>query len=166
MRALKSSKKTMKKSSDRFNTKMIINFSIIVNLESEYPRNLLACPIDKIVLGERYKKKSRTYNFLCHTDNMIERLKTNKLCLSVWLIKTHKKLGWETSIKMGTAYLSDTFPGEKGTVNDYIKEVLSVNDKSDAAIFLNKIDEAIKNNYFYAIESNDEKIKNVDLDVK
>ena len=141
---------------NKYNRKMVINFTIILNLEEEYPRNLLSCPVDKVVLGERHKHlKNRTLNFLCHKDNMIERLKTNKLCLSVWLLKTQKKKNWTTSIKMGTAYLSDTFPGEKGTVNDFIKDILNMSSKNDSAIFLNKIDEAIKNNYFYAIEANE-----------
>jgi hypothetical protein len=157
---------THKKEIIRFNRKMLINFSIIINLKKEYPRNLLACPVDKVILGERYKKKNRTYNFICHTDNMIERIKTDKLCLSLWLIKSNKKTGWETSLKMGTSYLSDTFPGEKGTINDYIKEILSIGNNNDAAKFLEKIDEGIKTNYFYAIETSDPKIKNLETNKK
>ncbi len=145
----------------KYNYKMAISFSMIINLEEEYPRNLLSCPIDKVVIGERHKNlKKRTLNFLCHKDNMIERLKTNKLCLSIWLIKSQKKQKWTTSLKMGTAYLSDTFPGEKGTINDFIKEILNISSSQESAIFLNKIEEGIKNNYFYAIESNEPIIKN------
>ncbi len=137
----------------RTNNKMLINLTLIINMEEEYPRNLLACPTEKIIVGERHKKfKKKVYNFMCHRDNMIERLKTNKLCLSVWLLKTKKKEQWVTSLKMGTAYLSDTFPGEKGTLNDFIKEVLYLENNADATKYLIKLDEAIKNNYFYALE--------------
>ena len=158
---LNSTSLSQKKEVSRFDRKILINLSLIINLQNEYPRNLLACPLDKVVLGEKYKNKNKTYNFICHTDNMIDRIKTDKLCLSLWLIKNRKKNGWGVSIKMGTAYLSDTFPGEKGTVNDYIKEILSIDNNSDAAKFLDKINEGIKNNYFYAIETSDPRIKDI-----
>ena len=125
--------------------KILINFSIIINLEKEYPRNLISCPLDKVYLGVRHKKKA--FNFVCHKDNMIDKLKTNKLCLSVWLIKTKA-----TKIKMGTTYLSDTFPAEHGTVNDFIKEIIKLGYTRNAAIYFKKLKEAINNNYFYAIE--------------
>ena len=125
--------------------KVLINFSIIINLEKEYPRNLISCPLDKVYLGIRHKKKA--FNFVCHKDNMIDKLKTNKLCLSVWLIKTKT-----TKIKMGTTYLSDTFPAEHGTVNDFIKEIIKLGYTRNAAIYFKKLKEAIDNNYFYAIE--------------
>jgi hypothetical protein len=125
--------------------KVLINFSIIINLEKEYPRNLISCPLDKVYLGVRHKKKA--FNFVCHKDNMIDKLKTNKLCLSVWLIKTKA-----TKIKMGTTYLSDTFPAEHGTVNDFIKEIIKLGYTRNAAIYFKKLKEAINNNYFYAIE--------------
>ena len=125
--------------------KVLINFSIIINLEKEYPRNLISCPLDKVYLGIRHKKKA--FNFVCHKDNMIDKLKTNKLCLSVWLIKTKA-----TKIKMGTTYLSDTFPAEHGTVNDFIKEIIKLGYTRNAAIYFKKLKEAIDNNYFYAIE--------------
>ena len=135
------------------NSKMLINLSLIINMDMEYPRNLLACPVEKIIVGERHKKfRKKVYNFMCHKDNMIERLKTNKLCISIWLLKTHRKTDWITSIKMGTAYMSDTFPGEKGTLNDFIKEILHIQDDKDSTKYLIKLDEAIKNNYFYALE--------------
>jgi hypothetical protein len=136
------------------NNKMLINLSLIINMDEEYPRNLLACPAEKVIVGERHKKfKKKVYNFMCHKDNMIERLKTNKLCLSIWLLKLHKKTEWVTSLKMGTSYLSDTFPGEKGTLNDFIKEILHLEHNQDAMKYLNKLDEGIKNNYFYALEA-------------
>ena len=125
--------------------KVLINFSIIINLEKEYPRNLISCPLYKFYLGIRHKKKA--FNFVCHKDNMIDKLKTNKLCLSVWLIKTKT-----TKIKMGTTYLSDTFPAEHGTVNDFIKEIIKLGYTRNAAIYFKKLKEAIDNNYFYAIE--------------
>ncbi len=136
------------------NNKMLINLSLIINMEQEYPRNLLACPVEKIIVGERHKKfKKKVYNFMCHKDNMIERLKTNKLCISIWLLKTPRKNGTITSLKMGTAYMSDTFPGEKGTLNNFIKEILHIQNDKDSTKYLIKLDEAIKNNYFYALDS-------------
>jgi hypothetical protein len=135
------------------NNKMLINLSLIINMDKEYPRNLLACPVEKIIVGERHKKfRKKVYNFMCHKDNMIERLKTNKLCISIWLLQTQRKGALITSLKMGTAYMSDTFPGEKGTLNDFIKEILHIQDNHDSTKYLIKLDEAIKNNYFYALE--------------
>jgi hypothetical protein len=134
--------------------KVLVNFSIIIKLEKEYPRNLISCPLDKVYLGVRHKK--RAFNFVCHKDNMIDKLKTNKLCLSVWLIKTKDKA---TKIKMGTTYLSDTFPAEHGTVNDFIKEIIKLGYTRNAALYFKKLKEAIDNNYFYAIEYDKIKIK-------
>jgi hypothetical protein len=135
------------------NNKMLINLSLIINMDTEYPRNLLACPVEKIIVGERHKKfRKKVYNFMCHKDNMIERLKTNKLCISIWLLQTQRKGASVTSLKMGTAYMSDTFPAEKGTLNDFIKEILHIQDNHDSTKYLIKLDEAIKNNYFYALE--------------
>ena len=132
---------------------MLINLSLIINMDQEYPRNLLACPVEKIIVGERHKKfRKKVYNFMCHKDNMIERLITNKLCISIWLLQTQRKGVSNTSIKMGTAYMSDTFPGEKGTLNDFIKEILQMHNNYDSTKYLIKLDEAIKNNYFYALE--------------
>ena len=37
---------------------MLINFSIIINLDNEYPRNLVSCPLDKTILVERNKKNN------------------------------------------------------------------------------------------------------------
>jgi hypothetical protein len=150
------------------NRKMLINLTLIVKLDKMYPRNLLACPLDKSVLVERNHRKN--FNFVCHKHNMIERLKTNMLCLSVWLFKNKKVKNknskknnetekWVTKLKMGTSYLSDTFPGEKGTINDFMKEVVSLGYSKEAALYLSKIREAIKENYFYAVEANDPRIK-------
>ena len=141
------------------NTKGLINFSLIINLKEEYPRNLLSCPLDKVILGNR-NVKNNALNFMCHTDNRIDRLKSNKLCLSVWLLKNTRNNKTFTNIKMGTAYLSDTFPSEKGTINDFIKDVLNVGFNEDAAKYLDKIKEGVENNYFYAIETNDPNFKN------
>ena len=141
------------------NMKGLINLSLIINLKEEYPRNLLSCPLDKVILGNR-NVKNNALNFMCHTDNKIDRLKTNKLCLSVWLLKNTRNNKTFTNIKMGTAYLSDTFPSEKGTINDFIKDVLNVGFNEDAAKYLDKIKEGIENNYFYAIETNDLTFKN------
>jgi len=159
---------------NKSNRKMLINFSLIINLENQYPRNLLSCPSDKIVLATRHQNsKNKTFNFVCHKHNMIERLKINKLCLSVWLIKKEKKKKskedkedknikvWETKIKMGTAYLSDTFPGEKGTINNFIKDIIQLGYSKEAGLYLKKMKELIKNGYFYAIELNNPKIKNI-----
>jgi len=142
------------------NTKGLINLSLIINLKEEYPRNLLSCPLDKVILGNR-NVKNNALNFMCHTDNKINRLKTDKLCLSVWLLKNTRNNKTFTNIKMGTAYLSDTFPSEKGTINDFIKDVLNVGFNEDAARYLDKIKEGIENNYFYAIETNDPTFKNL-----
>ena len=142
------------------NTKGLINLSLIINLKEEYPRNLLSCPLDKVILGTR-NVKNNALNFMCHTDNKINRLKTDKLCLSVWLLKNTRNNKTFTNIKMGTAYLSDTFPSEKGTINDFIKDVLNVGFNEDAAKYLDKIKEGIENNYFYAIETNDPNFKNL-----
>lgn len=142
------------------NTKGLINLSLIINLKEEYPRNLLSCPLDKVILGNR-NVKNNALNFMCHTDNRIDRLKSNKLCLSVWLLKNTRNNKTFTNIKMGTAYLSDTFPSEKGTINDFIKDVLNVGFNEDAAKYLDKIKEGIENNYFYAIETNDPNFKNL-----
>lgn len=142
------------------NTKSLINLSLIINLKEEYPRNLLSCPLDKVILGNR-NVKNNALNFMCHTDNKINRLKTDKLCLSVWLLKNTRNNKTFTNIKMGTAYLSDTFPSEKGTINDFIKDVLNVGFNEDAAKYLDKIKEGIENNYFYAIETNDPTFKNI-----
>ncbi len=86
---------------------------------------------------------------------MIERLKTNKLCLSVWLIKNLNKTTnkWETSIKMGTAYLSDTFPGENNTINDFINDVKNNGLTPKTTAFYNTITDNIKNSYYNAIEA-------------
>jgi len=150
----------------KYNRKMLINFSIIIPLEGEYPRNLIACPPNKVIVAERYKKfKKPGVNFVCHKNNMIERLKTDKLCLSVWLIKSPSKKKsmktqeWITTLKMGTAYLSDTFPGEKGSLNEFIKDVLKDEDDKNALIFMERLKESIDSDYFYAIELNDNRIK-------
>ena len=147
------------------NNKGLINLSLIINLKEEYPRNLLACPLDKVILGNR-NVKNNALNFMCHTDNKIDRLKTNKLCLSVWLLKNTKNNKTFTNLKMGTAYLSDTFPSEKGTINDFIKDILNIGFNEDAAKYLDKIKEGIENNYFYAIETGDPNLKNVNLHAK
>ena len=147
------------------NNKGLINLSLIINLKEEYPRNLLACPLDKVILGNR-NVKNNSLNFMCHTDNKIDRLKTNKLCLSVWLLKNTKNNKTFTNLKMGTAYLSDTFPSEKGTINDFIKDILNVGFNEDAAKYLDKIKEGIENNYFYAIETTDHNFKNVNIPLK
>ena len=147
------------------NNKGLINLSLIINLKEEYPRNLLACPLDKVILGNR-NVKNNALNFMCHTDNKIDRLKTNKLCLSVWLLKNTKNNKTFTNLKMGTAYLSDTFPSEKGTINDFIKDILNVGFNEDAAKYLDKIKEGIENNYFYAIETGDPNLKNINLSHK
>lgn len=171
---------------DKNDRKMLINFSLIINLENQYPRNLLSCPTDKVVLATRHpNSKNKTFNFVCHKHNMIERLKINKLCLSVWLIKKEKKKKdkenkdkenkdkknkdkedktikvWETKLKIGTAYLSDTFPGEKGTINNFIKDIIQLGYSKEAGLYLKKMKELIKNGYFYAIELNNPKIKNI-----
>ena len=159
---------------NKSNRKMLINFSLIINLENEYPRNLLSCPTDKIILATRHSNnKNKTFNFVCHKHNMIERLNINKLCLSVWLIKKEKKnkgkadkekdkiKKWETKIKIGTAYLSNTFPGEKGTINNFIKDIINLGYSKEAALYFKKMKELIKNGYFYAIELNNPKIKNL-----
>ncbi len=150
----------------KYNKKMLINFSIIISLEGEYPRNLIACPPNKVIVAERYKKfKKPGVNFVCHKNNMIERLKIDKLCLSVWLIKSPSKRKsmktqeWVTTLKMGTAYLSDTFPGEKGSLNEFIKDVLKDENDKNAEIFMERLKEAIDSDYFYAIELNDNRIK-------
>ena len=147
------------------NIKGLINLSLIINLKEEYPRNLLSCPLDKVILGNR-NVKNNALNFMCHTDNKIDRLKTNKLCLSVWLLKNTKNNKTFTNLKMGTAYLSDTFPSEKGSINDFIKDILNVGFNEDAAKYLDKIKEGIENNYFYAIETNDPNLKNVHSHLK
>ena len=165
---------------DNAKRKMLINFSLIINLENEFPRNLLSCPLDKVILGKRHSNiKNKTFNFVCHKNNMIERLKTNKLCLSVWLIKIKKEKNkkkqekekkendknqiteWTTKIKIGTSYLSDTFPGENGTINNFIKDIINLGYSNEAALYLKKLKELIKNGYFYAIELNNPKIKNI-----
>ncbi len=151
----------------KYQRKMLINFSLIINLEGEYPRNLIACPSNKVIVAERYKKfKKPGVNFVCHKNNMIEKLKTNKLCLSVWLIKspnkkkTSSKLQeWNTNLKMGTSYLSDTFPGEKGSLNEFIKDIMKEPDDKNILLFMDKLKEAVKSDYFYAIELNDNRIK-------
>jgi hypothetical protein len=165
-----------KENDSKYNKKMLINLSIIIELEGEYPRNLLACPTNKVVVVERYKRfKKPGVNFVCHKNNMIERLKTNKLCLSVWLIKSSNKKKsskvnvseWITSLKMGTAYLSDTFPGEKGSLNEFIKDVLTEQDTpththdDNILLFIEKLKEGIDSDYFYAIELNDNRIKKI-----
>jgi hypothetical protein len=66
---------------------------------------------------------------------------------------------WITTLKMGTAYLSDTFPGEKGSLNEFIKDVLKDEDDKNALIFMERLKEAIDSDYFYAIELNDNRIK-------
>lgn len=147
------------------NNKGLINLSLIINLREEYPRNLLSCPLDKVILGNR-NVKNNALNFMCHKDNMINRLKTNKLCLSVWLLKNTKNNKTFTNLKMGTAYLSDTFPSEKGSINDFIKDILNVGFNEDAAKYLDKIKEGIENNYFYAIETGDPNLKNVNVHPK
>jgi len=168
---------------DKSKRKMLINFSLIINLENEYSRNLLSCPLDKVILAKRHSNvKNKTFNFVCHKNNMIERLKTNKLCLSVWLIKIKKEKNkkkqekqekqkqeqekdkiteWITKIKIGTAYLSDTFPGENGTINNFIKDIINLGYSNEAALYLKKIKGLIKNGYFYAIELNNPKIKDI-----
>jgi hypothetical protein len=152
----------------KYNRKMLINFSIIIELEREYPRNLIACPANKVIVAERHKNfKKPGINFVCHKNNMIERLKTNKLCLSVWLIKSPnkkkstKQQEWNTTLKMGTAYLSDTFPGEKGSLNEFIKDILKDKDDKNALVFIERLKEAIDSDYFYAVELNDKRIKKI-----
>lgn len=138
----------------KYSRKMTVNLMLIINLSQDYPRNLITCPINKVVLAERNKNNNGGYYFVCHKNNMIDRLKTNKLCLSVWLIKNLNKTTnkWETSIKMGTAYLTDTFPGENGNVNDFINDVKSNGITPNSTMFLNKINDNIKNFYYNAIE--------------
>ena len=140
----------------KYNCKMIINFQMIINLQQEYPRNLITCRPDEVVLAERYNKiNSGTYYFVCHKNNMISRLKTDKLCLSVWLIKNLNKdtQKWETSIKMGTAYLTDTFPGENGTINDFINDIKNNGETDNSNLFLNKFNKLIEEQFYNAIEA-------------
>lgn len=139
----------------KYNCKMTINFQMIINLQQEYPRNLITCRPDQVVLAERYNKiNSGTYYFVCHKNNMISRLKTDKLCLSVWLIKNLNKdtKKWETSIKMGTVYLTDTFPGENGTINNFINDIKNNVETDTSTIFLNKFNESVENQFYNAIE--------------
>jgi len=138
--------------------KMLINFSIIINLDNEYPRNLVTCPLNKTVLAERSKKNNKS--FVCHKHNMIERLKTDKLCLSVWLIKNKKK-EWFTRIKIGTSYLSDLFPTEKGSINNFIRDIINLGYTKESAQYLAKIREAVNEGVFYAVETVDPRIKNI-----
>jgi hypothetical protein len=139
----------------KYNCKMAINYQMIINLQQEYPRNLITCRPDKVVLAERYNKiNSGTYYFVCHKNNMISGLKTDKLCLSVWLIKNLNKETnkWETSLKMGTAYLTDTFPGENGTINDFINDVKNNGLSEPSTKFLNNFNENIQKQFYNAIE--------------
>jgi hypothetical protein len=147
---------------DTIDKKMLINFSIIINLDNEYPRNLVTCPLEKTILAERIKKNNKS--FVCHKHNMIERLKTDKLCLSIWLIKNKKKKGsdyWYTRIKMGTSYLSDTFPAEKGSINNFIRDIINLGYTKESAQYLAKIREAVDEGLFYAVETTDPRIKNI-----
>lgn len=146
------------------NKKMVINFSVIINLDNEYPRNLITCPLDKTILAERSKKNNKS--FVCHKHNMIERLKTDKLCLSVWLIKNKKKNKnisneWFTRLKIGTSYLSDTFPAEKGSINNFIRDIINLGYTKESAQYLSKIRQAMEEGFFYAVESTDPRIKNI-----
>lgn len=150
----------------KIDKKMLINFSIIINLDNEYPRNLMTCPLDKTILAERMKKNNKS--FVCHKHNMIERLKTDKLCLSVWLIKNKKKTNktksiseWFTRLKIGTSYLSDIFPAEKGSINNFIRDIINLGYTKESAQYLAKIREAVNEGFFYAVETSDPRIKNI-----
>jgi hypothetical protein len=140
----------------KYNCKMTINFQMLINLQQEYPRNLITCRPDEVVLAERYNKiNSGTYYFVCHKNNMISRLKTDKLCLSLWLIKNLNKDTkiWETSIKMGTVYLTDTFPGENGTINDFINDIKNKGETDSSNLFLNKFNKLVEEQFYNAIEA-------------
>jgi hypothetical protein len=148
--------------------KMTINLSIVMKLSKKYPRNLIACPLDKTIVADRHQKIKRTrYNFVCHPDNMTYRLETDNLLLSVWLIKTLKmnkdktKKQWVSSIIMGTSYLSETFPNEHGTVNDFIGECRKNGFKDEATKYWKRIQEGIDLNEFYAVETVDPLAKNI-----
>jgi hypothetical protein len=154
--------------SNPFEKKMTINLSIIMKLSKKYPRNLISCPLDKTIVADRHQKIKRTrYNFVCHPSNMIYRLETDNILLSVWLIKTLKmnkdktRKHWESSIIMGTSYLSETFPNEHGTVNDFIGECRKNGFKDEATKYWKKIEEGIDSKEFYAVETVDPLAKNI-----
>jgi hypothetical protein len=155
---------------DPYEKKMTINLSVILKLSKKYPRNLIACPIDKTIVADRHQKIKRIrYNFVCHPDNMTYRLETDNILLSVWLIKTLKmnkdktRKRWESSIIMGTAYLSETFPSENGTVNDFIGESRKNGFQDESAKYWKKIEDAVDLNEFYAVETIDPLAKNLSV---
>jgi transcription termination factor NusB len=74
--------------------------------------------------------------------------------------KNKKNNKFTTSIKIITSYISDTFPNEKGTFNDFIKGVLAKGVLDDKIEYLETMKQAIKKNKFYAIETVDDKILN------
>ena len=159
--------------SNPLNKKMTINLSVILKLSRKYPRNLIACPLDKTIIADRHKKiKRRRYNFVCHPDNMTYRTETDNILLSVWLIKTLKfnknktRKRWESSLVMGTSYLSETFPGEKGTINDFIGESRKNGFKEESAKYWKKIEDGVESNEFYAVETVDPLAKNLSQKVK
>jgi len=159
--------------SNPMHKKMTINFSIIIKLSKPHPRNLISCPLEKTIVADRHKKiKRRRYNFVCHPDNMNYRLETDNILLSVWLLKTPKlnknktKHRWVPSLVMGTSYLSETFPGEKGTVNDFIGEIRKNGFKDEAVKYWKKIENAVDLKEFYAVETVDPLARDLSQKVK
>ncbi len=57
--------------------------------------------------------------------------------------------------------MSDTFPAEKGSINNFIRDIINLGYTKESAQYLSKIREAIDEGFFYAVESTDPRIKNI-----
>ena len=152
---------------EKENKKALINLNLIINLDGEYPKNIISCPLGKISVGNRNVNiNNNQFYFVCHTDNMLKRLKVDKLLLSVWLSKNTRNNKTTIKIKIDNAYIADNFPYERENgslnyLNDFINEIIKNGFYKNMDKYLESLKKNIENNLFFVIETHDPVFKNI-----
>jgi hypothetical protein len=154
------------------NKKVLIHLNLIINLNGEYPKNIISCPLGKISIGNRNTNTNKNqFYFVCHKDNMIKRLKVDKLLLSVWLSKNTRNNKTTTKIKIDNSYIADNFPYERENgslnfLNDFINEIMKNKFYINMDKYLESLKKNIENNLFYVIETHNPVFKNININLK